>query len=70
MEVCIMLKKKDKTDIRPFTAQFYRGSMGYLFLGIIETVIGAAGNLMIAWLIQQIIDLIAGYDTEIGRAHV
>lgn len=58
-----MLKKKDKTDIRPFTAQFYRGSMGYLFLGIIETVIGAAGNLMIAWLIQQIIDLIAGYDT-------
>ncbi len=58
-----MKKTKSKTDIRPFTRQLFRGSAGCIILSSIETVINVVGSLLVAWLIQQIIDLIAGYDT-------
>lgn len=58
-----MKKEERKTNIRPYTHQFYRGSIWCLMLASVETLINVAGNLLVAWLIQQIIDLIAGYDT-------
>lgn len=55
-----MKKSNSKTDIRPYTRQFYRGN-GFCFaLGILQTVLMTAGNLIISWLIQQILDLVAG----------
>ena len=50
-------------DIRPFTRQFYRGTKRYLVLGLIQTVIITAANLLISWLLQQMLDLASGVDT-------
>lgn len=55
--------KKTKTDIRPYTRQFYRGNRGRFLLALCEIVLGAIGALLISWLLQQILDLIGGYDT-------
>lgn len=49
-----------KINIRPYLRQFYRGNMGYLFLGLVHTLFSTAASLLISWLIQQIIDLIGG----------
>lgn len=55
-----MGNQKKKTDIRPYTRQFYKGN-GFCFaLAMVETVLMTAGNLAISWLIQQILDLVAG----------
>jgi len=51
-----------KPDIRPFTRQFYRGNGGYFVLAMIQTVLATAAQLMISWLLQQVIDLITGAD--------
>lgn len=53
----------NKIDIRPFTRQFYRGNGGYFALAMAQTVLGTAAQLMISWLLQQIIDLITGANT-------
>ncbi|MBR3704822.1 MAG: ABC transporter ATP-binding protein [Oscillospiraceae bacterium] len=53
-----------KPDIRPFTRQFYRGNVGYFALMMVQTVLGTAAQLMISWLLQQIIDLITGANTD------
>lgn len=53
-----------KPDIRPFTRQFYRGNGGYFALAMVQTVLGTAAQLMISWLLQQIIDLITGANTN------
>lgn len=55
---------KARVDIRDYTKQFYRGNLGYIILAIIHTLLWTVANLIIAWLIQLIIDMIAGY--EIG----
>lgn len=55
--------KKKKVDIRPYTRQFYRGNGWSFALGVVQTVLSAVCNLMIAWLIQQTIDLMASVDT-------
>ena len=52
-----------KTDIRQFTKQFYRGNGGYFVLAMVQTVLATAAQLMISWLLQQIIDLITGANT-------
>jgi len=57
------MKSTKKTSIRPFTRQFYRGNGWRMFLGLMQTIMNAGANLLVAWLIQQIIDLIAGVDT-------
>lgn len=54
--------KKKKTDIRPYTRQFYRGNGWRFVLGVAQTLLSAACSLMIAWLIQQTIDLMSGVD--------
>jgi len=57
------MNKKKKTDIRPFTKQFFRGSGGVMTLGLVGTLLGSVCALAVAWIIQLIIDYIAGYDT-------
>ena len=56
--------KEGKINIKPYTKQFYRGNWGYIALAILQTIFWTAANLMVSWLIQLIIDMIAGY--EIG----
>ena len=51
-----------KSDIRPFIRQFYRGNGGYFVLAMIQTVLMTAAQLMISWLLQQVLDLITGDD--------
>lgn len=47
-------------DIRPYTRQFYRKN-GFCFaLALVQIVLMTAANLLISWLIQQILDLVAG----------
>lgn len=49
-----------KADIHPYTRQFYKGNGFYFFLATIQIILATASNLLVSWLIQQIIDLIAG----------
>lgn len=56
--------KKEKADIRPYTRQFYRGNAWTIALGVVHTVLITVGSLMIAWLVQQTIDLISGVDAS------
>lgn len=58
-----MNKHKAKTDIRPFTSQFFRGSAGLIILGLFGTLLSTVCALGVSWLIQLIIDCVAGYDT-------
>ncbi len=55
--------KKEKINIRPYTRQFYRGNGWRFALGVGQTILNAGCNLMIAWLIQQVIDLMSGVDS-------
>ena len=57
-----MNANQKKTDIRPFTRQFFRGNLLCFTLGLVQTAMLTAGNLLLSWIIQQILDLIAGID--------
>ena len=52
-----------KEKLRPYVRQFYRGNGWRFVLAVTQTVLLTATNLMISWLIQQIIDLTTGADT-------
>lgn len=58
-----MKNKEKKTNIRPFTRQFYRQNRWRILLMLLQTVVITAGNLLIAWLLQQILDLVSGVNT-------
>lgn len=53
---------KAKTNIRPYTRQFYRGNCLPLALGFLRSLMMVVGNLAVSWLLQQVLDLIAGED--------
>ncbi|MGM9642921.1 MAG: ABC transporter ATP-binding protein [Eubacteriales bacterium] len=55
--------KNVKPDIRPYTKQFYKGNIVYFVFALSETLFGAVNALLVSWLIQQLVDLIGGYDT-------
>lgn len=55
--------KNRKLDIRPYTKQFYKGNVVYFSFALCETLLIAIGSLLVSWLLQQLIDLIGGYDT-------
>lgn len=55
--------KNRKMNIRPYTKQFYKGNIVYFIFALCETLLGAIGALLVSWLIQQLIDLIGGYET-------
>lgn len=54
----------NKPDIRAYTKQFYRGNGVYFVLAMVQTALMVASQLLISWLLQQVIDLITG--TDIG----
>lgn len=58
--------KNRKLDIRPFTKQFYKGNVIYFIFALCETLLGAIGALLVSWLVQQLIDLIGGYETGLN----
>ncbi len=53
---------KNKTNIKPYIKQFYRGNVGYLLLALVQTIFLTATSLLSALLIQLIIDMVAGVD--------
>lgn len=57
------MKESKKTDIRPYTRQFYRKNGWQFALAMVQTLMLTAGNLGISWILQQILDLVAGEDT-------
>lgn len=58
--------KKEKIDIRPFTRQFYKGNKLCFFAMLLVVILTALGNLVVSWLLQQITDIIGGYDTGLS----
>lgn len=42
------------------TAQFYRGNLGYLMLALLAALAGGSLNLILSWLMQQLIDAASG----------
>ncbi len=57
------MKRESKVDIRPYKKQFYKGNIGYFILGLVQIVLLGAVNLVISWMLQQVLDLIAGENT-------
>lgn len=55
--------KNNKIDISPYTRQFYRGNIVSFMFALLEIVLGAIASLLISWLLQQLVDLIGGYET-------
>jgi len=55
--------KKANPDIRPYTKQFYKGNKVCFLFALSETLFSAVSALLISWLLQQLVDLIGGYDT-------
>lgn len=49
-----------KTSIRPYIRQFYRGNAGYLALACVEMLLTTGVNILISWLLQQVLDLVSG----------
>ena len=49
---------------RSFTRQFYKGNTSAFALAVLETIILVGANLMISWLMQKLIDVSTGTDTE------
>ena len=54
------MSKKEK--LRPYMRQFYRGNGWRFTLAMVQTLLLTGANIMISWLIQQIIDLTTGAD--------
>ena len=54
--------KQNNTNIKPYLRQFYRGNGIYLTFAFLQTIILTAANLLVSWLIQQIIDMTTGMD--------
>ena len=57
------MAKQEKINIKPITRQFYRGNAGYLILAVLGLLLDTGVNLMISWLIQQLVDMTTGLDT-------
>lgn len=52
-----------KIDIRPYTREFYKGNVVCFIFTLCETFLATISSLLVAWLLQQLLDLIGGYDT-------
>ena len=52
---------------RPFVRQFYRRNKLNFVLAFAATVVMAFANLVISWLLQQIMDLMAGSGNTLSR---
>ena len=54
--------KNSKINIRPYVKQFYKGNIFPFVMAFSEPIFSAIGALFISWLIQQLTDLIGGYN--------
>lgn len=53
-----------KTNIRPYTKQFYKNNIFNFLIAFLEVILVTAGMLAISWLLQQVTDLIAGNNNQ------
>ncbi len=51
---------KQKSRVKPYTKQFYKDNGWNFAFAIVNVVLITASNLLISWLLQQILDLISG----------
>ena len=52
--------KTNKPNLRPYTRQFFRGNGFSFFLALVHIALMTVSNLLISWLLQQVMDLIGG----------
>ncbi len=52
--------KKRSSGTRPYIHQFYRGNGGYFTLAIFAGILNTGVNILISWLLQQVLDLVSG----------
>ena len=55
--------KSRTTDIQVYVKQFYKGNLTFFVIVLCDILLSVTGALMVSWLIQQLIDLIGGYET-------
>ena len=55
-----MNKKELRALRRPFVKELFRNNKLYLAITVLAALLGAAGNLVISWLIKEVADLISG----------
>ena len=65
-----MNKKGIRRRRKAYTDQFYKGNTGVFLLAVLETLILVGANLMISWLMQKLIDVTTGADTELTLIQV
>lgn len=58
-----MKNKENTVDIRPFTRQLFHGNIAYLVIMVLSSILLIAANLLVSYLIQVMIDMIAGAET-------
>lgn len=56
----------NKMDIRPYTRQFYKNNKWRMALMLVQTVMITVLNLLISWLIKQLVDMMSGVDIGIS----
>ena len=59
-----MCKSTLRKRRRSFTRQFYKNNTSAFVLAVLETIILVGSNLMISWLMQKLIDVTTGTDSE------
>lgn len=52
-----------KSNVKEYTRQFYKNNVINFLLTLFATLCGAVNALLISWLLQQLTDLIGGYET-------
>ena len=53
----------EKINIKPYTKQFYKGNIVCLMVALFAALLVSVGSLIVSWLLQQVIDLVSGYNT-------
>ena len=54
------MKNKRKAERKKYTAQFYQKNHTTFIIALLSTLLTAALNLWIAWVLQQMIDAVSG----------
>ncbi len=54
---------ENKQNIKTYTEQFYKGNIICLIIALGASLLMSIGSLIVSWLLQQVIDLVSGYNT-------
>lgn len=60
----------NKLDIRPYTRQFYKNNKWRMALMLVQTVMITVLNLLVSWLIKQLVDMMSGVDIGISLSQL